>query len=235
LNDVNVAIELAVVVCNRTLAFKKQIAKPLHDEYVNARQRYMTVALRNKVMGVKPDYNIHADFRAHEPPKVPMTMVERFVLGKVSIRGRALAAAMELMGAVDDLEKSIELRNELIAETQKAGSPQPRTLVEKYFGLRTAEGIVDNRYRSNVEAIIQKTDDCIFFSHLLADDLLAFGSALRKQHARRLRTGLPQLTTIDWSHVIGTGLIPSKDTYKDWLKGFPTSGASPRQAGTPSK
>jgi hypothetical protein len=141
-------------------------------------------------------------------PKMPTEALERYVFEKISIRGRALAAAVQLVGSIDGLANAIGNRNELIAEFRET-SPDQR--LAKYLGLRSAEGVVDERYRASVAGIFDQTNDCIFFSRILAEDLLKYGNRLRGGHLRRFRVGLPKLDGGDWSKAETSGLMPSAD------------------------
>ena len=66
----------------------------------------------------------------------------------------------------------------------------------------------------------EQTDDCIFFSRILADDLLEYGKRLRRRHAWRLRLALPSVAPADWSEAERQGLLPANSEYAQWLKGF---------------
>jgi hypothetical protein len=91
------------------------------------------------------------------------------------------------------LDKSIKYRNDLIAEVHKESPVQADLLMERYFGLRNANGVTDERIKASVEAIYNQTDDCIFFSRILADDLLTCGNRLRQKNAWKYRFGGPKV------------------------------------------
>jgi len=165
-------------------------------------------------------YELEADLQTITPLKVPTELLERHVFEKISIRGRALAAAVDLVGAIDGLEKSIKFRNDLITEFQQASPLPSKVLAEKYFGMRTEEGITDEKFPSSVTAIYEQTDDCIFFSRILADDLLEYGTKLRKRYAWKFRLHVPKLTGADWSIAENDGLLPPTSQYEKWLAGF---------------
>jgi hypothetical protein len=89
-----------------------------------------------------------------------------------------------------------------------------------YFGLRTDDGITDIRYQTTVEAIYNQTDDCIFFSQILAIDLLAYGKRMKRRSRWQLRFGTPGFPSADWSDARRDGSIPPDEKYKGWLGGF---------------
>jgi hypothetical protein len=125
------------------------------------------------------------------------------------------------VGAIDGLDKAIKSRNDLIVEFQRSSPLPPKALAEKYFGLKRSDGVTDEKYSSIVMAIVNQTDDCIFFSRILADDLREYGKKLGRRHAWRLRLGLPKLTgPANWSEAERRGLIPPREQYEGWLRGF---------------
>jgi hypothetical protein len=150
---------------------------------------------------------------------MPNALLERQLFEKLSIRGRALAAAVDLASAIDGLDKTVKHRNDLVDEIKKASLPQQQ-LIDLYFGLRTASGATDVRFPQNIAALSLQTDDCIFFSRIAAFDLFEYGKKLRRRHARRLMLGLPKLDKADWSDAERQGLIPPDKQYAEWLKGF---------------
>jgi hypothetical protein len=141
------------------------------------------------------------------------------VFEKISIRGRALVAAADLAGAIDGLERSIEFRNEQIMEIQEAKLTF-EALTDRYLGRRTAAGIIDERFSTNVDAISAQTDDCIWFSCVLANDLLDYGNNLRKRYSWRFRLRVPKFEPLDWGIADAAGLIPPAQNYAHWLRGF---------------
>jgi hypothetical protein len=82
--------------------------------------------------------------------------------------------------------------------------------------------VTDERFKASVEAIYNQTDDCIFFSRLLADDLLTYGNRLRRKNAWKYRLGIPKMKDADWSTAEGQGLLPTNEAYASWLGGFRT-------------
>jgi hypothetical protein len=224
LNAVHAALVLCFSVSNRFILLKCQHVRPMRDRYVQARQEYDEFKERSRTHKGPPRlvYNFRADLQTITPVIAPIQVLERYVFEKISLRSRALAAAVDLVGAIDGLEKAIAHRNNLIAEVRKEGPVQADLLAERYFGLQNASGVTDERFKMNVEAIYNQTDDCIFFSRILADDLLTYGNRLRRKNAWKYRLGIPKLKGVDWSIAKGQGLLPSDEAYVSWLRGFRT-------------
>jgi hypothetical protein len=143
--------------------------------------------------------------------ELPTDLLERCLFDKITVGGRPLITAVQLVGCIDSLDKSISYRNELIADFGKMSPIPPQVLLQKYLGVKTTDGITDEKFKGNLHAIADQTDDCIFFSRLLADDLLKHGRKLRRRHARSFRFGLPKLHTADWSEATASGLIPAQE------------------------
>lgn len=221
LNSVRAALMLCFSICNTFVSLKRQHVRPIRNNYVAAQQEHEAFQER-ATMAADGVYELHAELRTLSPPKVPIEILERYVFERISISGRALAAAAQLIGAIDGTFKSIAYRNELVREFQTANL-SPRSLTEKYLGLTTAHGAADERFRHSVTGLYEQTDDCIFFARILADDLLAYGNRLRlrlpwKDRLLRVR----KLQPADWTIAERSGLLPTDEQYADWLRGFRT-------------
>jgi hypothetical protein len=221
-NAVRAALVLCFSTSNRYMSLKRQLVRPMRDRYVQAQQGHDEFKERARAHRGPPFlvYEFQAELQTIAPVVVPIQVLERYVFEKISIRGRALAAAVDLVGAIDGLEKSIKYRNDLITEIQKDSPLQGDLLAERYFGLRNANGVTDERFKANVEAIYNQTDDCIFFSRILADDLLDYGNRLRRKNTWKYWLGIPELKGVDWSAPQAQGLLPPNEAYASWLRGF---------------
>ena len=195
----------------------------MRDRYVQARQEHDEFKERVWTHRGPPPlvHDFHADLQTITPVIVPIQVLERYVFEKNFRSRRALAAAVDLVGAIVGLDKSIKYRNDLIAEVHKESPVQANLLMERYFGLRNANGVTDERFKAGVEVIYNQTDDCIFFSRILADDLLTYGNGLRRKNAWKYRLGTPKLKGADWSPAERQGLLPGNEAYASWLGGFP--------------
>jgi len=222
LNSVSAALMLCFSICNRFVSLKKQHVRPLRDQYMGAKRALddFLEAAKTHTGPQPPVFEFSLDLRTITPVKVPTEMLNRSLFEKISIRGRALAAAVDLVGAIDGLDKTIRYRNDLIEEVQKGPPLSHEERAQKYFGQKTEEGIIDERFPSSVEGIYVQTDDCIFFSRILADDLFEYGMKLRNRYAWKFRLRTPKLSEADWSIAEKDGLIPPTEQYKNWLQGF---------------
>ena len=198
LNSVSAARMLAFSICNKYLSLKKQIVLPNYTEYQQSREAFVRTReafLRGEQV---PISEFRADLRTVSPIWLPAQSLERQIFEKISIRGRALAGAVDLIGAIDAVDETITHRNELIAEIKSQSPIPPLQLALRYYGLRGTEAVIDQRFQANMDAIYKQTDDCIFFSRILADDLFDYGTRLRGRHAWKYRLGVPKLVRENW-------------------------------------
>jgi hypothetical protein len=220
LNSVNAALTLCFAITNRFAGLKRQHVRGMRDRYEQAHQDFEASRKAPHPGGAqKKVIDVRADLQAITPVKVPIERLESYLFEKMAIRGRALLVATELTGAIDGLERSIKYRNDLIAEIHGAAL-NPLALAERYFGITDVQGRTDERFRAAIAGIFNQTDDCIFFARILADDLLAYGTKLRRRYIWRFRSRFPKFVSADWSIAEAAGLIPPNAQYADWLKGF---------------
>ena len=143
LNTVNSALALCFAIYNRFIALKKQHIKSLHDKYKEARKAYFRQRYRLKfVVTPAPPvksvvYEFEADLNSFATVHVPTSVLERYIFEMISIRGRAPAVTVELIVAIDGLNKSIDVRNSPAADIQRASLPS-KELAERYFGIPTS-------------------------------------------------------------------------------------------------
>ena len=72
---------------------------------------------------------------------MPAELLDLLIFEEISIRGRALAGAVELVGAIDGLHQAIEQRNDLIEELRGMSPVPAKVLKERYLGLKSEEGV----------------------------------------------------------------------------------------------
>ncbi|MEA2876765.1 MAG: hypothetical protein QOF14_1961, partial [Hyphomicrobiales bacterium] len=126
LNSVSSALALCFTICNKAMSLKRQHVLPVRERYEQARRDFDKARIANANRGGGPPlvYTLHADLETLTFPKMPTELLERQLFEKIAIRGRALAAAVDLVGVIDGLEQAIEQRNDLINEF-RAAAPIP--------------------------------------------------------------------------------------------------------------
>jgi len=111
-------------------------------------------------------------------------------------------------------------REELVMAFRNHSIPQEE-VPHYYFGIKTDSGVTNRDHPEILHAINEYTDDCIFFSSLLCDDLTAHGRRLRAVYVKSFGKGAPEIAFADFSAGRASGTIPSESKYSEWLKGFP--------------
>lgn len=138
---------LTFSICSKFIGLKQQHILPLYSEYEAGREAFVKArqAFLNGEHVAIPEFR--ADLRTLTPIWFPTHTLERQIFEKISIRGRALAAAVDLVGAIDALDKSIRYRNELISEIKEQSSTiKPLQLALRYYGLRASGDVIDERF-----------------------------------------------------------------------------------------
>jgi hypothetical protein len=206
-------------ICNKFLGLKRQLILPTYTEYQTSREAF--IKAREAFLKGRPDPipEFRANLSTITPIWLPTESLEKQIFERISIQGRALAASVELVGAIDALDKSIQYRNDLIVEIKQQSPMPPLQLALRYYGLRAQGDIIDDRFQSNIQALHAQTDDCIFFARKLADDLFNYGTRLRRRNAWKYRLGIPKMVREDWKFV-DKGLMPDESLYANWLRGF---------------
>jgi hypothetical protein len=83
-------------------------------------------------------------------------------------------------------------------------------LALKYYGLQNSKGVIDEKFHTNIEALRKQTDDCIFFSKMLADDLFEYESRLRRHYKWRFLLGPRKSLREKWEFPATLGLLPKE-------------------------
>ncbi len=213
LRGINHATNLCFTIANHYLGYKKQMTLPMQQRY-----RQVDEAVKKQLAVGAGEVLLEADFLILPTAELPVPHLERILLEQISMGGRGLVAAMHLRGVSQSLHDSLLERRQLIGAIQGA-TISSKKLCEFYLALPDAQGNVDSRFRDNVGAIVMQTDDCIFFSTLIAKDLHAHGRRLLRKHGWRLGSERKSLTTWNWNEDT-EGLMPKDDEYQAWLKGF---------------
>lgn len=224
INSVNAAKTLCFSICNGFIAQKRQHIQALKKEYDEARAEFIEA----KAAAAAAPSRVHVvtlstNYGTLTHASLPIAALQKHVLEKISMTGRGLACAVQLGQVYDAFNLSITERNSLSVEFREGRRKQALSdadVANLYFGLPT-EGGRDDRFKDNLTALSLYVDDGIFFSKLLAEDLGAYGRALRRRNRWR-SWKLPRIGKEDWSDVEKEGLFPPNANYKDWLKSFPS-------------
>lgn len=216
LKAIHAAYALCFTIANKALSMKRQHVRPmkqLYDDVVSIFDAHT----ENPVGPLMLDL----DLRTLSQPSFASDTLERIVFEKCSLGHRGLAAVVSVKDATDDLKFSIDFRNDLIADFKKQLPATEQEKIAFYVGAYTNDA-VDLRFGHNLDALSHQVDDCIFFSMLLADELLAREKKLYARYRWKYRLNVPRQYPADWSLARQEHLIPAKSQYADWLRGFTT-------------
>jgi hypothetical protein len=158
------------------------------------------------------------------PFALPLEALRHQLFEKISLANRRpLMLAVSLSETVDGLNTSINNRNRLIASYQEAGLSAD-DLLPLYFGLPQGHNhVINQTYPALIDAIYRQTDDGVFYSKLLCEDLYAHNVQLAAGFKFKKRFGRAAPGTMDkpdFTTPASEGLIPNEADYADWLTLF---------------
>src|SRR5262249_33646244 len=155
--------EISVAIANIFLGLKRQHVLPLKEDFERTKAAYADHQIMIKSGGPLAPFHFTADMRSLNLPATPQVALEKMIFEKTLIRGRALAGLVALVGAIDGLSLSVKARNEMV-ENRRNAQWNDQERLEFFLGLRTAAGVIHERFPTNIAAIIEQTDHCIFFA-----------------------------------------------------------------------
>ena len=217
----NVATMVALAVCHKVLSFKREHVLPLAARF-NADTAAWTEFVRQRRTGqrqgnVPPAISI--DLRVVHSLTFPIVTLQRLLFDKISIFGRSLALMTTLSETAGSLANANAKRNELVDRIRRL--PDATGVAQVYFGAPTAAGVSNLDYPESVNAVANHTDELIFFSATLANDLAAHGQQMHARWVREFgKRHAPEVTGVDFSAARQDGLMPAGDKYAQWLAGL---------------
>lgn len=90
-----------------------------------------------------------------------------------------------------------------------------------YLGTEYGEKNINTEYGDSIKAIYDYTNDFVFFSVILCEDLQEHTKNLIKRYKKGLSGNPPKLSNFDFSAPRKDGFIPPNEEYEKWLAGFP--------------
>jgi hypothetical protein len=212
LRAIHAAYTICLATVNKALAIKRQHILPMKLKY-DADVSTYDAWTEHPTSGL----NLNLDLRTLSKVRFAGASLERSAFEKCSLGHEGLAALLSLQDAIDDLNASIDYRNNLISDFQKNSPPSQEERIAFYVGAYQ-DGKVDQRFSNNIEALSHQVDDCIFFGKLLSEKLFAVERKLRARNWWKYRLEVPRQYPADWT--LAKDLIPDSSQYADWLKGF---------------
>lgn len=153
-----------------------------------------------------------ADLLELTPIQTPIETLKNLSLGQISINTRAVTFLLTLSQSIDNYNKSLEFRNKIIYKCRGLEGNQSQ-IAKIYFGLPNEDGSIDKSYPDTIEGLYKLTDDCIFFSKTLCENLTTHGHSLAKSYGKNS----PLIPKIQPAKAESLGLLPNEKNYKDYL------------------
>jgi hypothetical protein len=222
IRNTNAAISLAFDICNIGLSFKKQHLVRLRENFESTKAHVIELK-RSADSGETPPQNrfeFQADLQTLPELTFPTKILQKQVFQNLSVSGRALSAVSSLLGSAFSLNESIHRRNAQIRQIKASLSPEDPRFIDLYFGFASPDGHVDREFPETLRAIHVYTDDLIFFSKLICEDLHNYGKNLHERTAKIGRGQAPKINSVDFSSSNEFGLMPDENEYESWLKGY---------------
>lgn len=222
IRNTNVGIMLALTIANSALSLKKQHIKKIKSDYDLERTKILDLlAHRNEPQSkTETIYSFTGDLRSLPELSTPIKTLEEIVFSRLSTIGRPLSLSAAIVNATQDLNTSILKRNELTKTFKENNFPIGASLLTMYFGLPYDSGHVNQEFGDTVEAISFYTDDVIFFSVLLCNDLREHGLSIAARYKKTLKTSPPPVNQATFDEPRQNGLIPSDESYPTWFTAF---------------
>ena len=199
----NAAITLIFSVANAYINLKSQHVQRLWQKF----QETKLAAIRALSTNVPIRSDI--DLENLDPPSVSMAEIKRIVIEHITAPTRAIALLDVLDRTNGQLGEFIRKRNELISDFKNNGFDEFR-----YLGLPRA-GMLDRTYETTLSAMSSHTDECIYFSTNLAQELTRHGEALKLKLPKSIEL---HVVTADFTKA--AHLIPSSNQFPGWEDGF---------------
>ncbi|MCD5986231.1 hypothetical protein [Pseudomonas sp. CDFA 610] len=218
----NSVIALATSVANVALSLKKQHVNNLKSSYDADQERFR--AHKAKILSGQILHQTPLEIRPNlmflQGISPPIATIQDIVLSRLSAGGRTIASVTALADSVENLNGALSKRNELLTSFKNKQLPEGATFEDMYLGLCYQERHTNQEYEGSIKAISLYTDDIIFFSVKLCEDLQYHSATLTKRYKSKLRGAPPKNATADFEKARQGGLIPKDEDYVDWLSGF---------------
>ena len=192
LRSTNAAIMVAFTACNTALGFKKQLVQPMVERFLTSRTAFVKFreeGLSGQRQGNAP-FKFQADLIAFSPPIVSVETLKTQVFDRTSALGKPLMLVSLVENASVGLSTAIAKRDRLLSDF-KSGQQDPETWPLQYFGEKLPSGHTFREYADLVDVIGSYTNDLIFFSAQLSEELVLHGRTLSASFKKRFGTGAP--------------------------------------------
>lgn len=218
LRQTNALIVLVATITNQALRIKKQHVAPLSTDYFHERKK--AEAVNESYLYKNQTGNIEFTFNMLRIPpfEMPIDILKNLSDSTQLMTGKSLALILMVEQSFVGMSHSIKFRTEQI-ERFKSQDLSTIISIQNYFGLIRRDGCIDSLYHDSIVNVRDYTDDVIFFSVELVEELQAHANNIHKK-LLKLTLDAGKVNTVDYSLPRQSGLIPPKENYDGWLSGF---------------
>lgn len=217
--NINSTATMAYSIADAYLNLKRQHVKRLYDKYLAGKA---ALGEFRKIQAADPSAKFEFDAELLELalPPIPLAQIQHLVFERMTAPTKAIMMLSAVGNALSSLEDIFERRHAAIRELHATGVDP-----HNYFGLQKGNR-TDLRYSSTMEGMYAYTDDMIYFSKSLGDDLIKYGRELKNRLPKRLHDTAPLIASVDYSNA--ADLLPDPEKYKSWetaiIKGLRPAG-----------
>jgi hypothetical protein len=210
IRNANAAIIISHMICNQFIELKRQHVLEMQENY-NAQE--IAYAEHVRTRNAAP-FQVNADFETVPVPLVATPALEDVAYNRLSLRNRALMLVPHLVQIVEHARGAYGDRIRVIEEFRTRRLPAA-DFAHAYLGIPTAAGVTDARYRSSITAIVLYTNDVIYFSKMLSEDIAAHAERVRMTLRKKAQKNAPHVNSVSYSDV-PDGLVPDAAEYETW-------------------
>lgn len=217
--QINVATAVLFEFCTAYLNLKRQHVQNLCSVYHRDRKAFFEFQNRLEETGEIPPqpFEYVANLTTLDPMANQLDLLKENMFRGVVVSARALAATNTLIRSSVSLNSSIERRNSLIlAFKSEHLALFPELKVKCFFGYPISETHVDRQYYDTIVGIGADTDNCIFYSKLIIEDLVERAEELKEKLGKKA----PKIGRPNFSKADEEGLMPDPEKFKDWVNSF---------------
>lgn len=223
IRNCNRGIALLAGVSNGACALKKQHLLKMKEKYDQDRRDFMN-ARRSKIRG---RVDISFDFEYLAEIHFPMSVIASVINERVSVSGIGMSAFVTLERCVQDLNRALKLRNDLISEHMKSPEMDAERRAEIVFAIER-DGRVDQRFFAAIDMLSSSADNVIFFSSFVSSELQfraeTVRNSMRGERPDVFKVSMPE----DLKH-----LEPDPKNYSQWVNAASAARESLKHAPSP--
>jgi hypothetical protein len=221
MRNTNAATVVSFAICNTFVTMKQQQIKPLKERF-DTQKRNLLEHIEKARLGQIPSgtpFQFLADFQTIFSSPIAIDILRQLLFERISLdERRPLMLVTALSDSIHGFTSTLDNHNKLIA-SYKATQFLEGELLHLYFGLpQGSRGITNKEYPDLIEQIYRHTDDGIFFSKMICDDLFEHNVRLAQKFKQRFGKSAPGIIEKpDFTKAKSSGLMPNDADYKDWF------------------